>query len=68
MKEKTAKKRNSAIELWRFLIAIAIVGFHIGFIIANTCDGANGYYLESSNWFIKKEALHQKLGSILGLG
>lgn len=51
MKEKTAKKRNSAIELWRFLIAIAIVGFHIGFIIANTCNGSNGYYLESSNWF-----------------
>ena len=51
MKEKTVKKRNSAIELWRFLIAIAIVGFHIGFIIANTCNGSNGYYLESSNWF-----------------
>lgn len=51
MKEKTVKKRNSAIELWRFLIAIAIVGFHIGFIIANTCNGSNGYYMESSNWF-----------------
>ena len=51
MKEKAVKKRNSAIEIWRFLIAIAIVGFHIGFIIANTCDGSNGYYLESSNWF-----------------
>ena len=51
MKEKAVKKRNSAIELWRFLIAIAIVGFHIGFIIANTCNGSNGYYMKSSNWF-----------------
>lgn len=51
MKEKTVKRRNSAIELWRFMIAVAIVGFHIGFIIANTCNGSNGYYLESSNWF-----------------
>ncbi len=51
MKEKAVKKRNSAIELWRFLIAIAIIGFHIGYIIANSCDGSNGYYLETSNWF-----------------
>ena len=51
MAEKTVSKRNSAIEFWRFIIAIAIVGFHIGFIIANTCNGSNGYYLESSNWF-----------------
>lgn len=51
MKEKAVKKRNSAIELWRFMIAVAIIGFHIGFIIANTCNGSNGYYLESTNWF-----------------
>lgn len=50
-KENTVKKRNSAIELWRFIIAVAIIGFHIGFIIANTCNGSNGYYLESTNWF-----------------
>ena len=51
MKGKVVKKRNTAIELWRILIAIAIVGFHVGFIIANTCNGSNGYYMESSNWF-----------------
>ncbi len=50
-KENTVKKRNSAIELWRFIIAVAIIGFHIGYIIANTCDGSNGYFLETTNWF-----------------
>ena len=37
------KKKNVAIELWRFLIAIAIIGFHVGWIIARTCDGSNGF-------------------------
>lgn len=50
-KAGTVKKRNSAIEIWRFVIAVAIIGFHIGFIIANTCNGSNGYYMDSSNWF-----------------
>ncbi len=48
--EKPAK-RNVAIELWRFVIAIAIIGFHIGWIIARSCDGTNGYWMETSNWF-----------------
>ncbi len=29
---KTTKKKNSAIEIWRFFFAIAIVGYHIGVI------------------------------------
>lgn len=45
------KEKNVAIEVWRFLIAIAIIGFHVGFIIARSCDGTNGYFMESSNWF-----------------
>ena len=48
---KEVKKRNVAIEFWRFFAAIAIVGFHIGWIIARTCNGSNGYWMETSNWF-----------------
>ncbi len=34
MSEKVIKKqRNVAIELWRFIMAIAIIGFHAGFIL-----------------------------------
>ncbi len=44
-------KRNVAIELWRFIIAITIIGFHTGWIIARSCDGTNGYWMETSNWF-----------------
>lgn len=51
MAQEEVKQRNVAIELWRVLIAIAIVGFHIGWIIARTCNGANGYWMETSNWF-----------------
>lgn len=52
MENKPAvKKRNVAIELWRFLIAIAIIGFHTGWIIARTCDGSNGFWMQPSNWF-----------------
>ena len=51
MLKKEMPKKNVAIELWRFVIAIAIVGFHIGWIIARTCNGDNGYYMETSNWF-----------------
>ena len=49
--QTATKKRNVAIELWRFLIAFAIVGFHTGWIIAMSCDGSLGYWMESSNWF-----------------
>lgn len=45
------KKRNVAIEIWRFLIAFAIIGFHTGWIIAMSCDGSLGYWMERSNWF-----------------
>lgn len=45
------KRRNVAVEFWRVLIAIAIVGFHIGWIIARTCNGTNGYWMDTSNWF-----------------
>ena len=31
---KVTKKRNVAIEFWRGFVAIAIVGFHTGWIIA----------------------------------
>ena len=44
-------KRNVAIELWRFLISIAIIGFHTGWIIARSANGSNGYWMETSNWF-----------------
>ena len=50
--KKEVKKRNVAIEIWRFFTAIAIVGFHIGWIIARSCNGSNGYYMTPSNtWF-----------------
>lgn len=53
MKEKeVVKKRNVAIELWRFIAAVAIIGFHIGWIIAGNCDGSNGYWMNPSNWFL----------------
>ena len=52
MAEKTeVKKRNVAIEFWRFFTAIAIVGFHVGWIIARSCNEQTGYYMETSNWF-----------------
>ena len=51
-KEKEVPKtRNVAIEVWRFLIALAIIGFHTGWIIARSCDGSLGYYMETTNWF-----------------
>ena len=46
-----SQKRNVAIELWRFLIAFAIIGFHTGWIIAMSCDGSLGYWMQKSNWF-----------------
>ncbi len=50
--KKEVKKRNVAIEFWRFFVAIAIVGFHIGWIIARSCNGSNGYWMTPSNtWF-----------------
>lgn len=49
--EKVTAKRNVAIELWRFLIAITIIGFHVGWIIARSCDGTNGFWMETTNWF-----------------
>ena len=46
------KKRNVAIEFWRIFTAIAIVGFHIGFIIARTCNAETGYFMDIENkWF-----------------
>ena len=50
-KEKEVKKRNVAIEFWRFFAAIAICGFHVGWIIARSCNPTTGYYMETSNWF-----------------
>lgn len=51
MDKSATKKRNVAIEIWRFLIALAIVGFHTGWIIARSCNASTGYYMETSNWF-----------------
>ena len=46
------KKKNVAIEIWRFVIAIAIIGFHVGWIIARTCNGTNGYWMIPEGvWF-----------------
>ncbi len=50
-KKEEVKKRNVAIEFWRFFAAIAIVGFHVGWIIARSCNESTGYYMETSNWF-----------------
>ena len=34
------------------MIAIAIIGFHVGFIIARSCDGTNGYFMTpEAKWF-----------------
>lgn len=49
--KKEVKKRNVAIEFWRIFAAIAIVGFHVGWIIARSCNAKTGYYMETSNWF-----------------
>ena len=50
--KKEVKKRNVAIEFWRFFTAIAIIGFHVGWIIARSCNGSNGYYMTPENsWF-----------------
>lgn len=52
MEKKEVKKRNVAIEFWRFFTAIAIVGFHVGWIIARSCNGSNGYWMTPTNtWF-----------------
>lgn len=51
MAEKAVKKRNVAIEFWRIFAAIAIVGFHVGWIIARSCNPNTGYYMETTNWF-----------------
>lgn len=50
---KTEKKeKNVAIEIWRFIIAVAIIGFHVGWIIARSCNGKNGYFMVPENkWF-----------------
>lgn len=49
---KKKAEKNVAIEIWRFLIAVAIIGFHVGFIIARTCDGTNGFYMTpEAKWF-----------------
>ena len=51
-KEKEVPKtRNVAIEVWRFLIALAIIGFHTGYIIARSCNASTGYFMEVTNWF-----------------
>ena len=50
--KKEVKKRNAAIEFWRFFAAIAIVGFHVGWIIARSCNGSNGFFMTPINtWF-----------------
>ena len=51
-KKKEVKKRNVAIEFWRFFTAIAIIGFHVGWIIARSCNGSNGFFMTPINtWF-----------------
>ena len=51
METKAKSTRNVAIEFWRVFCSIAIVGFHLGWIIARACNGSNGYWMETSNWF-----------------
>ena len=39
------KQRNVAIEIWRFLISVAIIGFHVGWIIAMSCNRRMGNWI-----------------------
>ena len=48
---KATKKKNVAIEFWRAFTAVAIIGFHVGWIIARSCNGSLGYWMQTSNWF-----------------
>ena len=48
---RATKKKNVAIEFWRAFTAIAIIGFHVGWIIARSCNGSLGYWMQTSNWF-----------------
>ena len=51
-KKEEVKKRNVAIEIWRFFAAFAIVGFHVGWIIARSCNGSYGFWMTPTNtWF-----------------
>lgn len=51
-KKEEVKKRNVAIEIWRFFAAFAIIGFHVGWIIARSCNGSNGFWMTPTNtWF-----------------
>ena len=51
-KKEEVKKRNVAIEIWRFFAAVAIIGFHVGWIIARSCNGSNGFWMTPTNtWF-----------------
>ena len=57
-KEKEVPKtRNVAIEVWRFLIALAIIGFHTGYIIARSCNASTGYFMEVTNWFLDRKSV-----------
>lgn len=51
VQKEQSKKRNVAIEFWRFITAFAVIGFHTGWIIARSCNGTNGFWMETSNWF-----------------
>ncbi len=45
-------RKNVAIEFWRIFFAIAIIGYHIGTIMAmSTSKGADGYWMSASNWW-----------------
>ena len=48
---RATKKKNVAIEFWRAFTAVAIIGFHVGWIIARSCNGSLGYWMQTSNWF-----------------
>lgn len=43
------EKKNVTIELWKFIIVISIIGFNIGYVLKNSC---NGFYIKQSMWFL----------------
>ena len=43
------EKKNPVIELWKFIIVIAIIGFNINYFLTNP---SNEFYIKQSMWFL----------------
>lgn len=60
------ENHNVAVDLWLFVVAIAMIGFDISYVITNMCDGSNGYWMEASKWFSKSNLLLLIISIIIG--